>query len=293
MKALRRFPSLEAHLRDGRACLTTVNLLAPVLTDDNFCELIDRAAYLSKAETERLVVSVRPRVAPRDGIRLVRAQPAPTATGTPAAVPVAPAPSTSPDAGPTLAPFVLEAPSPSAPPRAEIRPVSADLYSLRVTIDSACKAELDQLIALTSHSTRGDLAAVVREAIRCALVKHGRRKGAVAPERKKAAPAREPDALATAPTDPRYVPADVKSAVWAHDGGRCGWVSPESKRCGSTWKLEFGHIKPVALGGKSTVANVRLECLSHDTFEAIRVFGPEYMAPYLRTPATPGGRHGV
>jgi hypothetical protein len=298
MKALRRFPSLEAPLRDGRLCLSTVNLLAPVLTDDNVVELVERAAYLSKAETERLVVSLRPRVAPRDGVRLVTSTRVGAST-VPVASPLPPTSGPS-DAG---APLALASPTAPVPERAEVRPVSADRYSLRVTIDAGCKAELDRLVALLSHSTRGDLAEVLREAIRCALVKHGKLKGAVAPERTKAPRKKGADAPEVASDDPRFIPAAVKRAVWRRDCGCCAWVSPDGKRCGSTWNLQLGHIRPVALGGQSTVENVRLECLSHNSFEAVRVFGREHMARFARgrgiLPAmtspgsgtTPGGSH--
>jgi 5-methylcytosine-specific restriction endonuclease McrA len=285
MKALRRFSSLEAPLRDGRLCLSTVNLLASALTDENVGDLVQRAAYLSKAETERLAASIRPRIPPRDGVRLVRPT-AVAASGAPAA-PVSlpltdPARATFAVDAPLPAPFALETRPPTAPPpsRPEVRPVSADAYSLRVTIDSAWKAELDQLVALLSHSTRGDLAEVLREAIRCGIAKHGKRKGAVAPERRKVAPAS---------SNPRSIPAEVKRAVWTRDDGCCAWVSSDGKRCASTWKLQFGHIQPVARGGRSTVGNVRLECASHNAFEALRVFGREHMAPYLGAIATPGG----
>jgi len=42
-----------------------------VLTDDNLDELVGRAAYLTKAEVDHLVASVRPRISPRDGIRQI------------------------------------------------------------------------------------------------------------------------------------------------------------------------------------------------------------------------------
>ena len=218
MKALRRFPALEAALREGRLCLTTVNLLAAVLTEENLEELVARAAFLSKADTERLVVSIRPRAAPKDGIRRVgtSAVPrdavppaaAPPAAVPPAAVPVAALPLESASASRAagtlaldgvaspalgLGDPALERPTPGAPvvvaalpTRPELRPVSADTWSLRVTLDEACKAELDELIRLLSHKTRGDLAATLREAIRCALARHGKRKGAIEPERKRA-----------------------------------------------------------------------------------------------------------
>lgn len=60
--------------------------------------------------------------------------------------------------------------------------------SLRVTIDSACKEELETLKALLSHKVPdGDLASVLREAIRCGVEKHGKRKGATPPARKRQA----------------------------------------------------------------------------------------------------------
>ena len=43
-------------------------------------------------------------------------------------------------------------------------------WSLRVTIDRACKDDLDTLTSLLAHKIPdGDLAAVLHEAIRCAL----------------------------------------------------------------------------------------------------------------------------
>jgi hypothetical protein len=173
--------------------------------------------------------------------------------------------------------------------------VSADTYSLRVTLDAACKAELDELAALISHQTGGDLGAVLREAIRCALAKHGRRRGAIAPGRKRdrregSAAANEQGRSAAAPAlsgevppggpDPRAIPMEVRRAVWERDGGQCAWVSPGGKRCGSRWKLELGHLTPVARGGRATVDGLRLECAAHNISEAVRVFGRAHMARF-------------
>jgi hypothetical protein len=51
----------------------------------------------------------------------------------------------------------------------------------------------------------------------------------------------------------RYIPADVKNAVWRRDGGRC-------VTCGSNERLEFDHIIPFSRGGSSTYRNVQLLC---------------------------------
>src|SRR5919201_2389723 len=69
MRVLRRFPALEGALRDGRLCLSTVTVLGPLLTNENLDDLVARAAYRTKSETEHLVASLQPRTAPKDGIR--------------------------------------------------------------------------------------------------------------------------------------------------------------------------------------------------------------------------------
>jgi hypothetical protein len=43
------------------------------------------------------------------------------------------------------------------------------------------------------------------------------------------------------------------------------------------------HIQPVALGGTSTVSNIRLTCRAHNILYDERVFGREHMARFRRT----------
>ena len=50
--------------------------------------------------------------------------------------------------------------------------------------------------------------------------------------------------------------------------------------CGSTHRLQFDHIRPVALGGESTAANLRLACAAHNLLAARRVFGDRLMDRY-------------
>jgi len=71
MRVLRRFPSLAEALRDGRLCLSTLAALGPVLTAENCEEVVARAAFMTKAEVEHLVVCLQPRTAPREGLRLL------------------------------------------------------------------------------------------------------------------------------------------------------------------------------------------------------------------------------
>jgi hypothetical protein len=196
MRVLRRFPRLEVALRDGRLCLSTIALLGQVLTEENLEDLLARAAYRTKAEVDHLVASAQARTAPRAGVRrLPEREPGMTS----APLPLAPA-----EARPEAVDEPVHAPAPAAsivdraaasglpspesaacgqpkrPP--EMRAVSESQWSLRVTIGRACNEDLETLKSLLAHKIPGgDLAAVLHEAIRCGIEKHGKRKGAVAP----------------------------------------------------------------------------------------------------------------
>src|SRR6185369_9333471 len=168
---------------------------------------------------------------------------------------------------------------------ATVRPVSADAYSLRVTVDASFKQELDTLKDLLAHKIPGgDLSAVLREAVRCAIEKHGKRKGAVAPTRtRKSAPRKERGDRAQQARKAREpIPVADRREVWKRDGGRCTWCAQDGRRCGSTWKLELDHIVPAALGGPSTVENLRLRCRSHNQLGAEQIFGPAHMDFFRR-----------
>ncbi|WP_242344479.1 HNH endonuclease [Anaeromyxobacter terrae] len=292
MRVLRRFPSLEAPLRDGRVCLSTVGLLGPVLTEENVDDLLARAAYRTRAEVEHLVASIHARTAPRAGIRkLPEREPAKASAALPltaqdtggeraessGGAPASAAPM--PDARST-SPATREVATERTKRRSETVAVTESHWSLRVTLDRACKEDLETLRCLLSHKIPdGDLAAVLHEAIRCAIDKHGKRKGAVVPERKTKRP--EPMAAAS-PAATSTIPAIVRRAVWRRDGGRCAWVGPDGCRCSSRWKLELDHIQPAALGGPSTIDNLRLACRAHNLLHAERIFGREHMARFRR-----------
>ena len=63
----------------------------------------------------------------------------------------------------------------------------------------------------------------------------------------------------------RYIPAKVKSAVWARDDGRCAWRDLDGTVCGSKDWIEYDHLRPFAKGGRSDDArNIRLLCRQHN-----------------------------
>ncbi|GEJ56747.1 HNH endonuclease [Anaeromyxobacter diazotrophicus] len=312
MRVLRRLPGLAEPLRDGRLSLSTAAVLGPVLTEANWENLVQRAAYKTKVETEQLVASLQPRLAPREGLRrLPRAEQAPVALSKPIEAGCLEldrgggrAPALQPGEIPvddlslesTVAqarPPQLQAPRPAC--RAKLEPVDAQTYSLRVTVDAELKKDLDQLKTLLAHKVRnGELGALLREAVKCAIEKHGKRRGAVEPSRQRKSPEPAEKAPVPVPGTREPIPAAVRREVWKRDGGRCAWCSPDGRRCGSTWMLELDHIEPVALGGRSTAGNLRLVCRNHNSLHAEHVFGREHMEQFRKdadrsAPAIAGG----
>ena len=202
----------------------------------------------------------------------------------------------------------------------EVRAVSQSQWSLRVTLDAAAKADLELLGALLSHKFGRDLPAILREAVRCGIEKHGRRRGAVAPQRRRrresrtagpdtgpsatrAARSRSPDVAGAftpaevedsvhvkpavvqpPPIDQthRAIPAEVRRQVFERDGGACTWIGENGRRCGSRHQIEVDHIRPYARGGPATVGNLRLLCRAHNLFHAEQLFGQEHMAQFRR-----------
>jgi hypothetical protein len=188
-RVLRRFPGLADPLRDGRLCLTTLCLLAPVLTEENVAAVTTRAAFKTKAQVEELVVSLKPRHAPADGVRRVAAAAPPAAeagvapriaeatiarippllSGSAAApVPEATANEPSATSAPVPPPLALAAANdtpaaalpavPVYPPRRpELRAVAAETWSLRVTLDADAKQDLETLTQLLSHKVPAEI----------------------------------------------------------------------------------------------------------------------------------------
>jgi hypothetical protein len=259
--------------------------------------MVKRAAYKTDEETRHLVATLLPRPAPREGIRRLPQAPAlpscaaETTRGRQAngEGDLSLAEAAGKASGVAPEPLSL-APPPRAPSRASQDPVSADQWSVRLTIDGAFKEELETLKCLLSHKIPdGNLAAVLREAVRCAIEKHGKRRGAVKP-------AREREPAPPRPSRPgkrQAIPAAVRRAVWERDGGRCTYVSPGGRRCENRWRLELDHVQSAVLGGPSTIDGLRLRCRAHNTLHAEEVFGRSYMARFRRRPESRTGENAI
>jgi 5-methylcytosine-specific restriction endonuclease McrA len=79
----------------------------------------------------------------------------------------------------------------------------------------------------------------------------------------------------------RYVPAQVRRAVYERDGARCAHIDTEGRRCTEQGQLEIDHIVPWALGGPTTVDNLRLACRGHNAQAARQAFGAAFIDRWI------------
>jgi 5-methylcytosine-specific restriction endonuclease McrA len=172
---------------------------------------------------------------------------------------------------------------PKTPPRPPevVKPLTPDLRRLNVTVTADFIAELEQVrVALSHQCPDGNFEQVVREAFKLVLERDRKRK-ALTEQPRPLTDRPRPQSEVSGESD-RYVPAAVKRAVWERDKGRCTWLMGDGTICGATHRLELDHNLEVALGGKSTIGNLRLLCKSHNLMRAEQRFGRTFMAKFRK-----------
>jgi hypothetical protein len=153
--------------------------------------------------------------------------------------------------------------SPAA--RAEVEALAPSRYRLHVTISGGVLEKLRLAKDLLRHAVpSGDDAEILDRILTAFLADLARRKFAAT---------EAPRRSAGATPGSRHVPAEVKRAVWLRDLGRCAFVGDHGRRCYERAFLEFHHVKPYAVGGEATLANVQLRCRQHNQYEARLYFG--------------------
>ncbi len=200
--------------------------------------------------------------------------------------------------------------SPARPqlvPVKEVEPLSANLRRLHLTVSTRLLEKLEAARAGQAHARPGASTEQVLEAAldllleqqakrRCAVKRSraevkregpaqtGSRGGEGAPQAlprpqlkgSNGAGGAEPPRSPAAPPEPRtsrHIPAAVRREVWARDGARCQFPLDCGGICGSKHRLELDHLVPVALGGPSTAANLRVTCDVHNRYAARLALG--------------------
>ncbi len=268
-RTARRLPAVLDAMEHGDVSLTAVRLLGPHLTQENHRDVLARARGLTKREVQLVVAELAPRPPVANSIRRLEATPPPAAAegdapGSRAA-----------DEG-TSAVELTHAMSGTSNARrdgvdeptligaAGAVPLSPELFRLHVTITPATHAKLTRARELLRHTIpTGDLGEVVDRALTL-LIRHL--------ERQRCAATPTPRVPGSPSHGSRHIPAFVRRAVWARDGGQCAFVGRRG-RCRERGFLEYHHEKPYAAGGQATVDNISLRCRAHNAFEASLFFG--------------------
>lgn len=251
-RVARRFPAILEAVAAGRLHLSAVLQLAPHLTTESADELIAAATHRTKAEVALVIARHCSR-----NTEAIQQVPEPVEFLENSEVPV-------PTAEPPLDSGSAET--------ASLRPVSAPAparIDLRVSLDPETHDLLRHARALLAHAIpSGDAACILKRALT----------QLVEAEEKRIFAAHCRTRPRRGAPNGRYVPADVRRTVWERDGHRCTFTSETGTRCPAVARLEFDHVVPVARGGESTAANLRLRCRAHNQYAAERAFGAGFMA---------------
>jgi 5-methylcytosine-specific restriction endonuclease McrA len=259
-RAARKWPIVLDLLADGSLHLTAVSLLRPHLTDENHRELLAAARHKTKRQVEEIIAALRPQPAVPSTVRKL---------------PERTPPVTKPSLSETsrLLTGVLTAtepeadrvePRPAPSKRIEIKPLAPERYKVQFTISRETNERLREAQNLLRHCIPdGDVALIFDRALSLLVAELRRTKHAAV---------KRPGKGRLDAKDSRYIPAAIKRAVWARDGGQCAFVGVHG-RCSERAFLEYHHVVPFADGGLTTVENIQLRCRAHNAYEAERWFG--------------------
>ena len=268
-RAARKFPALFEAVADGRLHISAVVLLKPHLTAANLDELIAAATRKSKREITQLLAERYPQPDVPTRVRALPSPafgellPPPLAAGKDKLFPGIVEPETV--ASETSAPAQVAAPERRRP---TISPLAPKRYGLQLTMSQEMHDDLRRAQELLSHQLpSGDEAQVLHRALQVLIKQLEKAKYAATDK------PRKPHTSA----NPRRIPAHVRRAVEARDGGRCTFVAENGHRCEARTFLEFDHVLEVARGGTSTVGNVRLRCRAHNQYTAEQTYGADLM----------------
>ena len=260
-RTARQYPAFFPALAEGRLHLTAVVLLTPFLTAENAAELLAAAEGKSKAEIQRWLARRFPQPDLPTRLEPIASHAAPGGQLVPEPV--------GGERVRELSSQLVPEPVATRVQWPKVAPLSRQRFLLQAPIPERAHDKLRYIQALLGHAVpSGDLAEVLERSFDAHIAQLEKQKiGATSRARGQ-----------RAAEDPRRIPTAVKRAVWERDGGQCGFVGEDGHRCGSSVRLEFDHVDPVARGGEATIEGIRLRCRAHNQYEAECVFGAGFMA---------------
>jgi hypothetical protein len=295
-RVARKFPVVLDMLADGLVHLTAVDRLGPSLTQENHLAILEEATFKSMAQVEEIVARLRPKPPVPSSIRKLGSSSGQDeggegffGSGT--------------AGGPDEEAREEHVP-PSRARRSAISPLAPASHDIHITADEETVYALRELQELLSHQVpNGDPAVIIKHSLLRTLkeVKKerfgtGKRRKNVQEESSARAEIEEerfakeastggttlasqegprgtPGKALGGESQSRYIPKEIRKAVWERDQGRCAFRSIKGRWCTERRFLEFHHIIPFAWRGETTVDNIELRCRTHNAYEGDLIFG--------------------
>ncbi len=256
----RTYPVLLERVRQGEIHLAAITLLAPHLTLENHVQLLGRSRHRTKREIERFLADLSPKPDVRSAVR--KLHDATAARGG------------SPPPGETP---TLRLPNPRSQNHAP-EPLGEKRFKIQFTASEALYEKLSEVQALLKHQIPdGELAEIFDRALTL-LRQEARRKKFAETSRPRRSSKRKVGKRGAS----RHIPAEIKRAVVARDGGRCAFVSENGRRCESADLLEFHHGEPWARSRCHSIEGIELRCREHNFHATERDFGSAHMERFRR-----------
>lgn len=252
-----RFPMIFDMIADRRLTVSTVLTLRAYLDEGNAEELLRAAAGRTREDVAWLIAQRFPE---SDRLPLESPVAAETGTGMNLRAP-----------GPVAPPAEPNRSDPRVPvtPSHHLRPLSDQRVEMSVTIDRSTREKLRRAQDLLGQTSLDGFGILLDRALDLLIHSLEKKKHGLHTRRSEKTPGS---------TGSRHIPAGIRATVHARDGGQCAFVSESGVRCTERTALQYDHVVPLAMGGKTSVANLRLLCAPHNQAEADRVLGFEFMA---------------
>lgn len=236
MRKAKEVPQLKVQMQEGKINLGNARRIAPVLTQANSSEWLDKAATMTQRQLEKEVVRVHPLSAVQE-----RAQ------------------------------YVTENRI-----RLEVGLSESQMLKLRKAQDLVCQATAksasleDTLIALTEFylkhrdpvekakrvtAKKGSLAAQATSGEEMVTREESRDSEEMV--------TREESKMSEEIRGRELIPAAILHAVRLRDQGKCAFLNAQGRTCGQTRWLEVHHRVPVSSGGTNSVDNLITLCSGH------------------------------
>ena len=292
-RVARKFPVVLDLLADGLVHLTAVDRLGPSLTQENHKAILEEATLKSMAEVEEIVARLRPKPPVPSSIRKLGSSSGQGEGGEGFFG--------SGSAGGPDEEAREECVPPSRARRSAISPLAPASHEIHIMADDETVYALRELQELLSHQVpNGDPAVIIKHSLLRTLKEVKKERFGTGKSRKKAeeeisgnqeegvsqdaskegtklASQEEPKGTSGKTLGEenrsRYIPKEIRKAVWERDQGRCAFRSSKERWCTERRFLEFHHIIPFAWRGETTVDNIELRCRTHNAYEGDLIFG--------------------